>query len=128
VRTLERCQLWHGRQRRPRRKRASLDGFPQRVRDLLAGRPQAGRLHRQHWHVTVLGERPAVARQVAAFLQPGVEHVEHRTAYLADLHMPERRLDRPPDVPHEPVPGGKIPLGHLRILVEQLGDGRAGPG
>ncbi len=42
--------------------------------------------------------------------------------------MPERRLDRPPDVPLEPVPGGQIPLGDLRIPVEQLGDGRTGLG
>jgi hypothetical protein len=40
--------------------------------------------------------------------------------------MPESRLYRPPDVPLESVPGGKIPLGHLHVLIEQLGDGRAG--
>jgi hypothetical protein len=60
------------------------------------------------------------------FFSRGVEHVEHRTAYLADLHLPERRLDRPSDVPLKTRPGGQIPLGYLRILIEQLGDGRAG--
>jgi hypothetical protein len=40
--------------------------------------------------------------------------------------MPERRLDRPPDVPFKTRPGGEIPLGHLHILVEQLGDCHAG--
>jgi hypothetical protein len=122
----ERTQLWHGRQRRPGRKRPCLDGLPQGVRDLLPRWPEVTRLHRQHGHVPVLGERPTGARQVPAFLKPGVEHVEHRAPYLADLQMSEGWLDRPPDVPLEPGPGGQIPLRDLRILVEQLGDGRAG--
>jgi len=73
--------------------------------------------------VAVLGERLAGAREVAAPLQAGVEHVQQRSAYLADLFRSQSRLNRTADVPEVRLARGQVPPGDRHVLVEQLGDG-----
>jgi hypothetical protein len=74
----------------------------------------------------VLGERLAGAGEVAAPVQPRVEHVQYRAADLAQLHRSEGGQDGPPDVAVVGLPGRAVELGHLHVLPQQLGDRHAG--
>jgi hypothetical protein len=73
----------------------------------------------------VLGERLAGAGEVAASVQPRVEHVQHWAADLARLHRSEGGQDGPPDVALG-LPGGAVELGHRQLLPQQLGDRHTG--
>jgi hypothetical protein len=46
---------------------------------------------------------------------PGIEHVEHSSAHLADLHVPERGLNRPSDIPFK-VTGEIIHPRHTLVV------------
>ena len=125
---LERLEFADRGQRRPRRQRARPDRLPQSAGHLLPADRPGSRVRPQIRHVPVLGKRPAVARQVAALLQPRIHHVQHRPAHLADLQMAQCGFDRLPDVPLVSLPGGQVPLGERGVLVQQLSHGSAGLG
>jgi hypothetical protein len=72
----------------------------------------------------VLNGLLAGAPGIAAPSQLRVEQVEEWPANLADLQMPERRLDNTPDVSLIGLPRRQIPIGHLGVLVHELSHGR----
>jgi hypothetical protein len=74
----------------------------------------------------MLDEPLAGASSITAPSQLRIEQVEQRTADLADLQVPERRLDHPPGVSLIRLPRRQVPVGHCRVLVHELGHGRVG--
>jgi len=76
------------------------------------------------WRVPMLNEPFACAPRITAPSQLPVKQVEQRTADLPDLQVPEPRLDNPPDVCVIRLPRRQVPVGHLGVLVHELGHGR----
>ena len=72
----------------------------------------------------MLDEPLAGAPRITAPSQLRVEQVEQRAADLADLQVPECRLDHPPDVSLICLPRRQVPVGHLGVVVHELGHGR----
>src|SRR6185437_4451040 len=83
----------------------------------------ASRIDGEDRHVPVLDEPLACAPRIAAAAQLRVEQVEQRPAYLADLEVPERWLDHPPDVDLVRLARGQIPVSDLEVPVHQLRHG-----
>jgi len=97
-------------------------------RYLLPGRAGITRIDHEDRDVAVLGKRAAGTGQVTAALEPGIQLIEHPAAHLADLQVPESRLDRTADEARVRLPRRDIPLGHRNILVQELFHGNAGVG
>lgn len=76
----------------------------------------------------MFGKWPACARWVAAPLQPPVQLVQNRAAYLANLKVPDSGLDRPPDMPLAAFPRRQLPLGDRGLLIHQPRYGHVGLG
>ena len=121
---LQGAHLLDRRQRVARREHPRADRVPERVRHLLPGRPTARSNDTESRHVPVLNEPLASAPRITAPSQLRIEQVEQRAADLADLQVPERRLDHPPDVSLIRLPRRQVPVGHLGVLVHELGHGR----
>ena len=72
----------------------------------------------------MLNEPLTGAPRITAPPQLRIEQVEQWPADLADLQMSERRLDNTPDVRLISLPRRQVPVGHLGVLVHELGHGR----
>ena len=122
---LEPRELGHRRERITGGECPAGDSPPEPVGRLLPFHPQIGRVGPQVGNVTVLGERLAGAREVAAPLQARVEIIQQRAPDLAHLPGPERGLDGAADVAEVGLQRGHVPPGDRNVRVEQLGDGDA---
>jgi hypothetical protein len=72
----------------------------------------------------VLNEPLAGVLRISAPPQLRMEQVEKGAADLADLQVPERRLDNPPGVSVIRLSRRQVPVGHLGVLCHELGHGR----
>jgi hypothetical protein len=96
------------------------DHLGDRIGDLPVTGSRVSGIHRECRHIPVLGERPAVAGEITAAAQPGIEVVQHWAAQLTQLHVAQGRLDGTPDVPLVTLPGGNVQVGHGHVLAEQV--------